>query len=202
MIQRYFDKMKPPDMKKKITVIEETADRMRGIVMNLLDINALESGSKNIRKQFFDITNVIRGSVEELEPAAKEKNIIIRSKGIEKEVLVYSDSDSVRMILDNLISNAIKFSPKDTEVTVTLSAEKGKAYISVKDDGPGLSDEDKNKLFGKFARLSAQPTGGENSTGLGLSIVKKLTDMIGGDILCESRQGSGAVFILKLPLDT
>ena len=77
---------------------------------------------------------------------------------------------------------------------------KSSTFIEVKDEGPGLTPEDKEKLFVKFAKLSAQPTAGESSTGLGLSIVKKLTDIIGGVIICESEPGKGTKFTVEVPL--
>jgi signal transduction histidine kinase len=72
--------------------------------------------------------------------------------------------------------------------------------VEVQDEGPGLTEDDKKKLFGKFARLSAQPTAGENSTGLGLSIVKKLVELQNGNVWCESTYGEGATFIVELPV--
>ena len=72
--------------------------------------------------------------------------------------------------------------------------------IAIRDEGPGLSNDDKAKLFGKFARLSAQPTGGEHSTGLGLSIVKQLAEVMKGKVWCESVLGEGATFFVQLPM--
>ena len=101
-------------------------------------------------------------------------------------------------IFDNLLSNALKYSPQNTKVCVELSSAGGKVRFSVCDEGPGLTEDDKQKLFGKFARLSAEPTGGEHSTGLGLSIVKKMVEMMGGEVRCESESGKGAAFIVEL----
>jgi signal transduction histidine kinase len=84
-------------------------------------------------------------------------------------------------------------------VAVRVQSSEGVVRVEVQDEGPGLSDEDKKKLFGKFARLSAQPTGGEHSTGLGLSIVKKLVEAMHGRVWCESELGKGATFIVELP---
>jgi signal transduction histidine kinase len=125
--------------------------------------------------------------------------------------------------VDNLISNAIKYSPHGKNVIVRIAVadaphDEGQrkklhtprsAYRStsssvirfeVRDEGPGLTDDDKLKLFGKFARLSAQPTGGEHSTGLGLSIVKKMVDAMDGSVYCESTLGKGSAFFVELPV--
>jgi signal transduction histidine kinase len=102
-------------------------------------------------------------------------------------------------VLDNLISNAVKFSPPKTTVQVRTLTENGCVFVAIKDHGPGISPDDQKKLFGKFVRLSAQPTGGESSTGLGLSIVKKLAEAMAGTVFCQSVLGEGATFILRLP---
>jgi two-component system sensor histidine kinase/response regulator len=113
--------------------------------------------------------------------------------------------DSVRVgeAIDNLISNAIKFSPRGTTVRVGVSRTSrptDAVLVSVRDEGPGLTDNDRLRLFQKFEKLSARPTDGEQSTGLGLSIVKKIVDAHGGVVTVESTPGSGATFAFTVPL--
>jgi signal transduction histidine kinase len=103
-------------------------------------------------------------------------------------------------VFENLISNAIKFSPGRKKVFINLTLKDEHAIGEIKDEGPGMTEEDKKKLFGKYQKLSARPTGNEISTGLGLSIVKKFVDAMGGEIWCESEAGKGASFLVKLPL--
>jgi signal transduction histidine kinase len=93
----------------------------------------------------------------------------------------------------------LKFSPPEKSITISLHQLNNAVRLEVKDQGPGLTDKDKSKLFGRFTRLSAQPTGDETSTGLGLSITKKLVEMMGGSISCESEFGKGATFFFELP---
>ena len=102
-------------------------------------------------------------------------------------------------VFENLVSNAVKYSPPGKKIFVRLKAEAGVVRFEVEDQGPGLSKEDQKKLFGKFARLSAKPTGGEHSTGLGLSIVKRLVEAMNGKVWCESELGMGAKFIVTIP---
>ena len=113
-----------------------------------------------------------------------------------------ADKNATMQVLDNLLSNAIKFSPADRPVVVSvLSGTNGsreKISVEVRDAGPGLSEEDQRKLYGKFVRLSAQPTAGESSNGLGLSIVKRLAEEMGGELTCRSKLGEGATFALSL----
>jgi signal transduction histidine kinase len=116
-------------------------------------------------------------------------------------VFVMADEVAAMQVIDNIVSNAVKYSPNGENKNIWVRVvESNKAYrIEVQDEGPGLTDADKDKLFGHFARLSAQPTGGEHSTGLGLSIVKKMVEAMNGKIWCESEKGKGATFIVELP---
>jgi signal transduction histidine kinase len=134
-------------------------------------------------------------------------------------VKVIADEQALMQVLDNLVSNAVKYSPHGKNVYIkTIHHTEGQMAemtfkstpltllpstflrIEITDEGPGISEEDMKKLFGKFARLSAQPTGGEHSTGLGLSIVKKMVEGMRGRVWCESEQGNGATFIVELPM--
>jgi signal transduction histidine kinase len=111
----------------------------------------------------------------------------------------YGDVGAVTQILDNILSNAIKYSPPFTHVDVLVTSRDGAVLMEVQDQGPGFSSEDMQRLYQKFARLSAQPTAGESSTGLGLSIVKKLVEAMNGTVRCESQSGEGARFTITLP---
>ena len=113
--------------------------------------------------------------------------------------------DELRMAeaVDNLINNAIKFSPMGTEVSISLEYRAGdpdRVVLQVRDQGPGLTEEDKTKVFGAYQRLLAQPTGNETSTGLGLSIVKQMVELHGGSVWVDSQPGSGATFGIEIPL--
>jgi signal transduction histidine kinase len=119
--------------------------------------------------------------------------------------LINADEPLLYQVFDNLISNAIKYSPLEKRVWVSASVELvegfGQCFITrFKDEGNGIAQDEMPRLFGKFARLSAQPTGNESSTGLGLSIVKKLVEAMKGRVWCESEYGNGATFIVALPV--
>lgn len=103
---------------------------------------------------------------------------------------------------ENVLSNAIKFSPLNAKVVVTARPSNDYYQLSITDEGPGLTEDDKKRLFHKYQKLSAQPTAGEKSTGLGLSIAKKYVEAMGGKIWCESEYGKGATFFLAFPLQT
>jgi signal transduction histidine kinase len=110
---------------------------------------------------------------------------------------LYKMNSMITQIIDNLLSNAIKFSNHNTKVHVTLKDENQTIRFEIADEGPGILEEDQPKLFQKFQKLHAQPTDGESSTGLGLSIVKKYADAMKGKVWCESEFGKGAKFIVE-----
>ncbi|KXX69474.1 ATP-binding protein [Flammeovirga sp. SJP92] len=174
--------------------------RMNEMITRILDVKAIEAGHMNLNMSSFDIDEVVETVVENCEHTAKKKDIQIIQKL--KPVTVFADPNGVRQVLDNLLSNAIKFSPKEEkiEVEVKICSEE-QASVIIKDNGPGISKSDMKRMFGKFQRLSAKPTDGESSTGLGLSIAKKFIDAMKGDIVCESEEGKGSAFIVKVPLD-
>ncbi|MDP1881910.1 MAG: ATP-binding protein, partial [Bradyrhizobium sp.] len=110
------------------------------------------------------------------------------------------DTDRMREAIDNLVSNAIKYSPIGGRITVVVTHEQDNTVIRIADEGAGLSPEDLGRLFGRFQRLSAKPTAGESSTGLGLSIVKRIIDMHGGEVTADSAgPGQGSTFTVVLP---
>ena len=116
--------------------------------------------------------------------------------------MVWVDAAHLRSVLDNFVSNAIKFSrpgPPARRVWLRAKPADGELVLEIQDEGPGFSDADKAKAFQRFVRLSAQPTAGELSTGLGLSIAKKLTEAMGGRVELLSEPGQGALFRILLP---
>jgi signal transduction histidine kinase len=114
-------------------------------------------------------------------------------------VNVIVDSNVMVQVVENLVSNAVKYSPPGKSIFVRLTQSPDSVRLEVQDEGPGLSAEDQSKLFGKFARLSAKPTGGEHATGLGLSIVKRMVEAMNGKVWCQSEAGKGATFVVQLP---
>jgi signal transduction histidine kinase len=197
-----------------------TTERMAELVRNLLDVNAIEQGGITLSPLRVNITPMVQEALDDYEGRAHEKSLHLRIEAPDHALFVYADSKAVRQVLDNLISNAVKYSPLGKQVNVRLSeymldkpkspVEKdtlglarkieGFVRIEIQDEGEGISKEDMKQLFGKFARLTARPTAGEHSTGLGLSIVKKLVEAMNGKVWCESELGRGSTFIVELPM--
>ncbi len=115
------------------------------------------------------------------------------------DTMVFADASALDQVLDNLVSNAVKFSPPGKRVFVSIRAAGKNIECVVRDEGPGITAADKARMFRRYGRLSARPTGGEPSTGLGLSIVHKLVRAMGGELACESNPGQGAAFTIRLP---
>jgi two-component system sensor histidine kinase/response regulator len=147
-----------------------------------------------------NLTDIAAGAVRQYQEPARQKKIEIHADFPAEAVPVLVDSSALDQVLDNLISNALKFSPPGKVVFVSVRREEQQALCVVRDEGPGFTDEDKSKMFHRYGRLSARPTGGEPSTGLGLSIVRKLVQGMNGELLCDSIPGNGAAFTIRLPL--
>jgi signal transduction histidine kinase len=169
---------------------------MQLIIKNMLDINAIEEGRLNLHFEEFDIKLLLKKIIDEFTIAASQKEIKINFESNDDKVIFKTDGSSLTEIIENLLSNAIKYSPNGKTVHVKCFKKNYNAVIEIIDEGLGFTEEDKKSVFHKFARLSAKPTGGEHSTGLGLSIVKKLTDILGGEVTFESEPGKGSTFRL------
>lgn len=184
--------------REMLTHVTKSSERMFELIKNLLDVNAIERGGFMPSAKPVNIAQIAVLTTDHYQSRANSKNITLTFSG-ETQAFALADHAAVEQVLDNLISNAVKYSPQEKQVFVRLLEVSSKVRLEVQDEGPGLSETDKRKLFGKFARLSAQPTGGEHSTGLGLSIVKKMVEAMQGNVWCESVLGQGATFIIELP---
>jgi two-component system, sensor histidine kinase and response regulator len=174
------------------------SERMLNLIKNILDLNAIEQGKIKISLDIFPLDELVKSVIDSYTERAAEKQIYLIYKNSCPDTDVFADRTGVIQILDNLVSNAIKYSFFNKNIWVSVSKKSGRIFIEVKDEGPGLTGDDMKKLFGKFARLSAQPTGNEQSSGLGLSIVKKYAEAMGGNVWCESVPGNGASFFVEL----
>jgi two-component system sensor histidine kinase/response regulator len=179
--------------------IREAAKRMTEMVQNFLDANRIERGELKLNMAISDLSPLLQSVLETQSPHATAKGQIIQIELPPTPTLALADVSITLQVFENLVSNAVKYSPPGKKIFVRLKAETGVVRFEVEDQGPGLSKEDQKKLFGKFARLSAKPTGGEHSTGLGLSIVKRLVEAMNGKVWCESELGMGAKFIVTIP---
>ena len=179
-----------------LDMIEASAMRLNSMIGKILDIEAIESKQLNLNMERVDLSDLFKGLAGRFTLDAAQKNIELR-ESIPEGISIQIDRNYLTQILENLLSNAIKFSPSDKNVFFTLHDKGDHVIGEVRDEGPGLNDDDKKKLFSKYQKLSARPTGNESSTGLGLSIVKKFTEAMNGQIWFESEVGQGASFFVK-----
>ncbi len=175
-----------------------SADQMVGLIDDLLVTAALESGKLSLHRTPVDLGVVARETVDLLAPRAarKEQRLALT---IDHPGVVEADRSRLRDVVDNLVSNAIKFTPRGGEITVRVTPENGEVRLAVTDTGPGLSEEDQRQLFRPFQRLTPKPTGGESSNGLGLSIVAQFVELHGGRVGVQSHLGAGSTFSVALP---
>jgi signal transduction histidine kinase len=179
--------------------IDKTCNAGISLIKDLLIINNIEYENTKLTIANFDICLFLKGFLEQFETQANHKQIKLHLQVPEKPVFIETDEIFLSRVLDNLVSNAIKFTEKEKNVFVRCEKKGKQIIISVKDEGQGLSKQDQQKLFMKFQRLSAKPTAGEDSTGLGLAIVKALIDKLRAEIQVISEVEQGAEFIVKLP---
>ncbi|HEY3900558.1 MAG TPA: HAMP domain-containing sensor histidine kinase [Chthoniobacter sp.] len=143
-----------------------------------------------------DLRALVVEGVQHNQIGAERKRIVIEI-AVGPPVWAQIDRWATLQVLDNLLSNAVKYSPWDSNVRIQLRHADDRVEVAVTDQGPGISAEDQEKLFRKHTRLSARPTGGKSSIGLGLSIVKRLAEAMGGSVRYESRLGAGSTFIFQ-----
>ncbi|MEJ1237988.1 ATP-binding protein [Chryseolinea sp. T2] len=183
-----------------LTMAEASLRRMQDLVTRLLDLNSFERAEIKVHFERVDVRKIIAAVAENYNASAQKKDIELLTNIDGAVTNFMTDGTLLRQILDNLVSNAIKFSNAGNKVHVrAFRVEPVGIQFEVQDEGPGLTEEDIGKLFGAFQRLSARPTGGESSTGLGLSIVKALSEILNTSVEVTSTPGVGTKFWFVIP---
>lgn len=168
------------------------------MVRNIVDVRRIEEKGLDPYPEKVNLPTVILPIIKQYNVLADKKNIKIDYKSPES-VEMTTDKNYVCRVMENLLSNALKFSEPGKEVAVTIDPLGSQVKISVADQGPGLSEQDLAGLYQKFTKLTPRPTAGESSQGLGLSIVKTLSNCLGGDVECKSVLQRGSTFTVTLP---
>jgi PAS domain S-box-containing protein len=190
-----------PKQREFFQLIREACVNMQTLVVNLLDLNRLEQGFSTVNAENVKLSPLLERIVQTFQEQALKKGIMLSLENHQSEKMVRTDPLLLSRILENLISNAIKFSPHNKQVWVRAIYSETNVKIEIQDQGLGISAEELPLLFKKFQRLSNRPTGGENSTGLGLSIAMELVTTLKGKISVESDEKDGSKFIVELPLN-
>lgn len=201
-LRKLKDKYSPEQIDRKLEQIELTSMRMQDIIKNFLDINAIESGRINLSRKEVNIIEVLEKVISDNTVLTERKGIKIKTVCDFDKLVILGDFMGLNEVFENLFSNSVKYSPLKSEVTVKCEKDLLKQHVIVSfiDEGVGIKEEEMPKLFKKFSKLSTKPTAGENSTGLGLSIVKKLIESMEGEVWCESVYGEGSNFRVKFKL--
>ncbi|WP_348945589.1 sensor histidine kinase [Chitinibacter sp. FCG-7] len=197
LLNERLDSWPTEKIKDRLDGIHLLAGRMQRIISNLLDHDALEAGSVQMQIEEIDLDELISDTLITWRERLHSKQQTIHYSP--SQLIVHADRQALWQILDNLISNAVKYSPNEQSILISAQLTDDGVELTVSDHGPGIAPHEIGMLFKKFSRLSARPTGGEHTTGLGLSIVKKLVEAMYGQIRCESQFGQGARFIVTLP---
>lgn len=186
-----------PGIHENLGLVHRAAKQMLSNVENLLDRHG-QGLRGRLQKEVVFLNDIVLTTLKWNKQQAMNKSLKIYFTGQQEKVSVRVDVSAMQRVLDNLISNAIKYSSQHSRVWVELLRQEEEVWVSVRDEGPGLTDEDMTRVFGRQQRLSAKPTAGEHSSGYGLYIVKQLIEQHGGQVGVESVLGEGAAFWFKI----
>jgi len=182
--------------------IIQSAERMKKIIETMLNIDVLEQRARTSAWDRVELNGLLGRLQSSWEAGARNKNIRLVFQPAPRPLFVAGDLVALERIADNLVSNAIKYSPADTRVRLTTAADGSMALFAVEDQGPGVPPDKHPFLFRKYSRLEAPPVEGESSQGLGLFFVKRFVAAMGGTVECDPRVASGARFVVRIPLAT
>ena len=186
--------------KEYLRFINDSCKRMKNLIENLLDIDRIELGLKTVHVVVFNFNELTQKLHHSFLGEAKKKKINLILKDTTTITHYSTDPEMLYRVLENLVSNAIKFSPSGKNVLLSTKQIGKKLTIEITDEGPGIIADELPLLFVKFKKLSARPTAGENSSGLGLSIVKELVELMGGTIEVKTKLNEGTSFVVELPI--
>lgn len=185
---------------RMLSIIYKHSKSMQRIIEDFLDFQAAEDGQLTLTKKPVDLNQLMRQAAEANSENAQKKGLVVNLELAESLPLVVADEARIGQVIENFVGNAIKFTAKQGgPTTLRTSGEGNNILVEVSDSGPGLKEEDIAKAFIKYARLSNKPTGGEKSSGLGLSICKQLIELHEGQIGIKNNPTGGATFWFKLP---
>lgn len=187
-----------PEVQAWTTYMRQATEMMARIVADLMN-SATVSRAPALKFDGVNLAKMLRRFSDAYQVKATTKRIQITYKPEQDKVFVWADAVALAAVIDNLFSNAVKYSPPGGKVEVMLWKDSSTVVCAVQDQGQGLSRADQAKLFQRGVKLSSVPTGGEPSSGYGLAVAKELTTLMQGEIWCDSEPGKGARFLLRLP---
>jgi len=187
------------DQEEIFDTITMMMDHMLKMVSEVLDYSKVESGKLNLKIENLNLIEFLNQSIKLNNTLGSKKNITVKSKYEADEIIIEADKNKLRQVMDNLLSNAFKYSKEGTTVKVNVEKLEDEVQVAVTDQGQGIPEKELNKLFQPFSTTSVKATAGELSTGLGLVSVKKIVETHGGKIWVESDVGVGSTFYFTVP---
>lgn len=188
------------EQKPIIDKLLKNCDSMLNLINDLLDVSAIESGKLELHLNVVDVVDFLDGCLSMAAPLARGKSIELSLHLRSSLPKALFDPNRIQQVVDNLVTNAVKFSRPDTAIRIEAGVEGAEIWISVIDQGQGVPEKEMPNLFNPFAKISVKPTAGEKSTGLGLAIAKRMVEAHGGRIWAESEIGKGSTFTFSIPL--
>ncbi|MEM6268736.1 MAG: tetratricopeptide repeat-containing sensor histidine kinase [Bacteroidota bacterium] len=188
------------EQRKFVDMIGKVSEDGGRLIQDLLELNAYERRDARIERNTVDANEVLQHAAHGFATKAERKNLQIHVATLSHKCPIVTDEKLLIRVLDNLISNAVKFTHSGKNIYLKLRQDDRQVVFLIQDEGQGISEEDRKKMFRKFQRLSARPTGGESSTGLGLSIVKTLVERLKGQLALQSEVGVGTTFTVAIPI--
>lgn len=192
----------PEDKREKyLSIVLEETNRLSRLTEGIVDLSRAESSKIILDESDFDVNALIRKNIALLEPQLKEKNAVIKAIFAEQVTMVHGDVDKISRVIQNLMSNAVKFSSDggQIEVETTLTTRK-KVLVSIKDYGPGIGEEDQKYIFNRFYKADRTRNQDKQGSGIGLSIVREFLQAHNEGITVKSVEGEGATFVFSLSL--
>jgi two-component system sensor histidine kinase KdpD len=194
-LQQRWRELRPEQREAFLAVIADETTRLSRLIGDVLDTSRIEAGTLGYNFSDVDLVEVVRDSVAAAEIGQDEVRLSHELPTTLPHVR--GDAERLRQLIDNLVSNAVKFSQSGTEVSVQAEAVDGHVFVRVRDDGPGVAHEDQRHIFEKFGRAAGSAKPG---SGLGLFLARSFAEAHGGSVTVESRPGQGATFTLALPI--
>jgi PAS domain S-box-containing protein len=187
-----------PRANSLLEIAQTNCDRLVRLINDILDIEKIESGKMEFRVELVDVPDLLRRAAAQNERVASANNATIVTECDDDAGAVYGDPDRLMQVLTNLLSNAAKFSPLGGEITLRAHRDGGRMTIEVADRGPGIPEQERERIFERFVQVDGSDTRARGGTGLGLNIVRTIVERHQGTVVCEGREGGGSCFRVSL----
>jgi signal transduction histidine kinase len=197
-LDEVYGKIKP-ELRKQLETAMENIDRLARIITNFFEISRIEAGRTELRRVSFDLKDMVLEVVDELKPKAAARQIKLQVDACPEKLLISADREKLAVALTHLVENAVKFIGERGTINIRLNNVAGKATVDVEDDGPGIPQNDMERIFDRFFQVEKQVGPGEHGTGLGLAVARGLIKLHGGRIWVRNKPQGGSIFSFEIP---